>query len=161
MKLEPEDLALLDKRCERCDTVKPWTEFPLRHFSSLGETRPDRICKACMQTSRGLLPVEPFARWCRQRIAEEGIERGTFAARIGVPDRRLNEYVNERCAWVSVKTVDGALTRDGWHLSQVYPELYPDAPQDVIELLMDVADFEARESWEEEEAATLEGRVAA
>lgn len=82
-------------------------------------------------------------------MADDGIGPGTFCARIGIPERRLTDYLSGEAKHVTVYVVDRALCRDGgWHLSQLYPDLYPDASPDLVGLLQAVGDIAAREAWE-------------
>ena len=130
--------------CQR-DTARKWK--PSEDLKTLGpDTR---------------LRVAPFRDWCIRRMEEDEVGVGAFAARIGMPERRLNDHLAGRSSRIASRTVDRALTRDGgWHISQLYPSLYPGAPQAVIDLLQHVADCERIEAWETEHR-NQEGKVAA
>lgn len=159
--------------CSQCRTELPLEDFYMngprpRSRCCLCERFNARIRQRTTRTPRrdpkemsDWLPVEPFRDWLIQRMNEEETTVEIFASRIGMSARRLSEVVGGRTKHARVDVVDRALLRDGWHLSQLYPHLYPDASPFVIGLLSLLSEAEAREAWDREEAATLEGSIAA
>ena len=164
------------KVCSKCGQSKPDTDYSVIKRDADGKPLKFRAqCRACAREVARLyqpsaelralgpdrhLRVGPFRDWCLMRMEQDEIGVGTFAARVGIPERRLNDHLNGRTRNIASRIVDRALTRDGgWHISQLYPSLYPGAPQPVIELLQAAARTEAGEAWETEH--NQEGRAAA
>lgn len=153
--------------CSQCHT-----DLPLTDFYSNGAGGRRTTCSICDRFNERVrarrrsrrdprempdrVPVEPFRDWLRQRLTEIDVDQETYASRIGVSMRRLSEIVHGRTRTAGIDQVDRALLADGWHLSQLYPEMYPDASPVVIDLLQRVGEAEACVEWEtqhEREAA--------
>jgi hypothetical protein len=95
------------------------------------------------------LEAGPFRDWLLAKLGEYG-NTLRLAHACGTTVRRIYSVLKEEQAWVSIDTVDRALTREGsTYLFQLYPRLYPDV--DVValsDLLADVvAPAEDDDQW--------------
>lgn len=72
------------------------------------------------------LGAAPFVDWLNERMIEAGSHR-TVADWLDVPERQLGRIRAGDQKTVRLSFVDRCLCRLGWHLSDVYPELYEEA----------------------------------
>lgn len=73
------------------------------------------------RADRDWLPAEPFRRWLRSLIEDEGEGIGEIADRAGLQSRTLYRVLHENEGRVALRVVDCCLVAHGWHLHQLYP----------------------------------------
>lgn len=152
------------KVCTQCHRTLPISDFPsngkwlrgnCRQCQNFYQRERDRRAAERGGITEGYhyLSVEPFRLWLSQRLEESGEGYIAFCERIGIAERNVRQIVSGDTSRARLDVIDRALTNDGWHLAQLYPELYPDAPQAVIGLLQSAAEVAAVEEWENERRA--------
>lgn len=86
-----------------------------------------------------LLPAEPFCRWLRKQFAKSGLDFVPFCRSVGIDPRNVVRLMKDQQPHVHVVLVDRALTRRGWHLFDLYPELYPECDTNLFGELYEIA----------------------
>ena len=79
-----------------------------------------------------LLPAAPFSRWLRKQLATSGLDFVPFCRSIGIDPRNVVRFIRDEQPHVHVCLADKALTRRGFHLVDLWPELYPECDFDLF-----------------------------